>query len=330
MRCFGIMVWLVACGMAVGLAVKPLPGYLRSDLPVPDGTYGAWAMAISEHGIIGGGAAIPYGDYGGAIAIVWPNARKITDLEFGPDSVCHGVGKNAYLINASPWRCFVLTGKTVTELPTLGGDFIEGTCINNLGQVAGWSKTADGKMHAFFWDGARMYDIGDLGGGQSYAWDLNDDGVVVGVSYTVVTNDYAEAHGFRWTKKGGLVDVTPGTGTNSAVYGINRKGQMTGFIFDGPDRHGVVWETDGTITELPELGFGCYPSKINNRGMVCGIVIDDQHRCRACVWTAGSLILLDHDSIIDSRAVDLDDRGQVVGSYQVTIDDTIGCVWRPR
>ncbi len=70
-------------------------------------------------------------------------------------------------------------------LPTLGGTFSTGLAINADGWVVGSSETAGGQTHAFLWkpDGTlngEMTDLGTLGGASSDAFDISDQGLIVG------------------------------------------------------------------------------------------------------------------------------------------------------
>lgn len=68
------------------------------------------------------------------------------------------------------------------------GSMSAATDLNNQGQIAGWSQVAAGQPHAcrFQVDAngqvTQRTDLGVLGGGYSYAYGINDSGVVVGAS----------------------------------------------------------------------------------------------------------------------------------------------------
>src|SRR5690606_25958683 len=86
-----------------------------------------------------------------------------------------------------------LNTRTATSLGTLGGKGSSATGINDAGQVAGFSHTADGDTHAFITGpgGVGMRDLGTLGGRESRASGINDAGQVVGYSYTDDENQRA-------------------------------------------------------------------------------------------------------------------------------------------
>ena len=58
------------------------------------------------------------------------------------------------------------------------------TAINNGNQVVGYATNDDGEYRAFLWDNGAMTDLGTLGGDNSWALAVNDNGVVIGYSET--------------------------------------------------------------------------------------------------------------------------------------------------
>ncbi|NIN63846.1 MAG: HAF repeat-containing protein, partial [Anaerolineae bacterium] len=52
-------------------------------------------------------------------------------------------------------------------------------------QVIGFSSTASGERHAFLWTAEEgMVDLDTLGGPDSFAYGINEQGQVVGFAYT--------------------------------------------------------------------------------------------------------------------------------------------------
>jgi probable HAF family extracellular repeat protein len=79
-----------------------------------------------------------------------------------------------------------LSSKTVTEIGRLGGDYSRATGINDAGQLAGFSATAEGARHAFISgpNGMGMIDLNslvNLSGGVflSRVMDINNEGQVI-------------------------------------------------------------------------------------------------------------------------------------------------------
>jgi probable HAF family extracellular repeat protein len=125
------------------------------------------------------------------------------------------------------------------DLRTLGGTITAAADVNALGQVVGFSMTADGFLHAFIWSKGKMTDLGTLGGQASYATALNDAGVVVGYSQIAGSQD---SHAFVWRKRTGMRDLGTLGGAQSFATDVNDLGLVVGRAFDATQTpHGFVW-----------------------------------------------------------------------------------------
>ena len=93
--------------------------------------------------------------------------------------------------------------------------------INNRGQIAG--SAGD---HALVWQNGTAHPLGSLGGGHTHVVDLNEDGMVVGMS----TTPNGEQHIFIWTVDRGMVDLGTGPQGLSGAWatGINARGDVIG------------------------------------------------------------------------------------------------------
>jgi probable HAF family extracellular repeat protein len=101
------------------------------------------------------------------------------------------------------------------------------SCINDVGEAAGYGWLPDDGMHAFVWMDGEMRDIGVLPGtNKSWALSINDLGQVVGLSHSDVQGDKA----CLW-EDGSLYDPNDLIPTDSGWYlweatGINNRGQI--------------------------------------------------------------------------------------------------------
>lgn len=152
-------------------------------------------------------------------------------------------------------------------------------------------------------------DLGTLGGSQSWAYDVNDFGQVVGESLTLHDGP---SHIMLWDA-GTLVDLGPNGKANS----INNAGQMAGLTFViGQTNRATIW-SGGTEIALPELA-GTLASEgkaINNAGQVAGNTqVDPFHgHIRATLWNGSTATDLGSGSRTDSYALGLNSLGHVSG-----------------
>lgn len=121
--------------------------------------------------------------------------------------------------------------------------------------------------------GVTATDLGTLGGPQTVALDLNDRGVVVGVSDTDIPAPTVVSHAFRW-QRGVMTDMTP-TADYGLASDINNRGQILFRSNDETGERTFIWSRRGT-TELPG-----YASAINDRGEV---LLGD------AVWRRGTIV----------------------------------------
>src|SRR4051794_40228268 len=135
--------------------------------------------------------------------------------------------------------------------------------INDQGQVTGYNfQTAPGGViyRAFLASEGQITDLGDLGGGNSRGFGLNNIGQVVGDSYTSANYNYE--HAFLYSQ-GQMTDLGILKGwPYSSAYGINDQGRAVGIA------NGVaVLYSNGQITDL-----GMHPGSaayaINNAGQI--------------------------------------------------------------
>jgi probable HAF family extracellular repeat protein len=129
---------------------------------------------------------------------------------------------------------YVFDGTGLRGLGSLGGRFGRGHAINDKGQVAGLSELVPGdpKIHAFFWDGSWLRDLGTLPGlPWTSATGLNNSGEIVGNVYDkpdykgdeYVTYAFVYRDGRMWNLN---QVIAPSPFTLLVALGINDKGQI--------------------------------------------------------------------------------------------------------
>jgi probable HAF family extracellular repeat protein len=157
-------------------------------------------------------------------------------------------------------------GYVITDLGSLGGGQTFPAAINVKGDVAGYSTTAAGQIHAFLLPaGGSMQDLGALGGAASYATGLNTRGDVVGYAATAgQTLVFA-------LFDGQMIDLgLAGTAARKAV-GINDLRQVL-VVQDGGggNASSLLWQ-NGQPLPLDTLGgSSTVGGGLNNLGQVVG------------------------------------------------------------
>ena len=120
---------------------------------------------------------------------------------------------------------------TPMDLGTLGGDggtsviSSEAAAVTDNGKLS-WAlrSTLEHHLrHAFLWQNGVMVDLGTLGGVESHAFDVSNNGqVVVGVADTASGN----GHAFLWKSSTGMVDLGTLGGLGSAAWAVDSNGSV--------------------------------------------------------------------------------------------------------
>ncbi|MHC5210320.1 MAG: hypothetical protein ACYTG2_06355 [Planctomycetota bacterium] len=170
---------------------------------------------------------------------------------------------------------------------------------------------------------------------RGYAFDINDQGLIVGSSVVILPDGAGtttESHPILWTDGvptdlRTLVSVGDGSGLEAAV-GINASGIIVGsgveasigaargFVFDG-----------GTLTDIGALNGSptgkTYPSQINDFAVVVGASESTSGWDHAFLWEAGAMTdlhVLGGIAGRSSRAFDVNRSGTVCGTADFTDD----------
>ena len=160
-----------------------------------------------------------------------------------------------------------------------------------------------------------MTDLGTLGGTYSQAYGINNDGQVVGGSYTTGDTIYA-----AFLYSGG---VMTGLGTLGGTYGearaINDNGQIAGgsYLMGDEIAHAFLY-SGGVMTDLGSFGGASYGFGINNNGQVVGVSESTEYVAHAFLYDEG--VMYDLNSLIDpasgwelAQALGINNSGQIVG-----------------
>jgi probable HAF family extracellular repeat protein len=277
--------------------------YESTDLGELDGGEDfSFANAINPAGQVVGYSNVGPGSAGSSITRGWLWENGImTDLGTlgGASSVATGINPSGEVVGYSDvgtdgtTHAFLWRNGVMTDLGALGGGYGDALStysaaygISAKGQVVGISLAPGGQSHAFLWDKGVMRDLGTLGGSESGARAINREDQVVGFSLTA----QEAGRGFLW-ENGVMTDLGSLAGRCCSVAnGINRHGQVVGYVYDLNEIGGqdpstflaFVWKK-GVMTELAGLsGVPSVANAININGQIVVCTGD-----KAVLWQDG-------------------------------------------
>ncbi len=151
------------------------------------------------------------------------------------------------------------------QLTDLGAG-VNPQAINSVGQVVGQAAN----NQAFMWQGGITTPLGTVGGTQSFANDISDNGWAVGWSLDAAGHQKA----FRWDATNGMTNIGATVTADSAAEAINNLDQIIGWRTNGTAWKTTLWDfanPNGTTlfgTQGDHKGLG-----INDAGYVVGITL---------------------------------------------------------
>ena len=250
----------------------------------------------------------------------------------------------------------------IQDIGTFGGIHAGAHDVNNFGVIVGYRQDADLSSHFWMHDGAfhelaipateiadsgammyvvdtdpgpyvsrRTYyydsggsiDVGDLGGGKTEGYDMNNLGVIVGRSRT------ADPlwHACVWEQHGGLQEITGGL--ESAALAITEAGMVVGYIDDDDGiakNRGWVW--DGlslTFFDPPEGESFVFPSDISASGAVVGQTGQAKGFIWEPGWDAAQILTSPVEGMYIADAKFINDAGGIAAMLQpLDIDPATG------
>lgn len=291
MRAWRVSQFVAWTVLMIGVNVAPLSAQSSSGTKRPGvryrlidlGTFGGpnssdfASPIVNNHGAITGAADTADSDPN------YPNCYNYIDC---------------FVTHTYIWRKGVLT-----DLGGLPGGFgSEGNWINDYNQVAGQSLNGliDPLLGtpagvAVLWkSNGQIVDLGTLGGNESLAAMVNNQGQVVGAAANAIPDPFpgplgfwgTESRAFLW-EKGAMRDLGDLGGPDAFSIFVNERGQIAGISYTSsipspvatqcgqniPPQNPFLWE-NGRMINLGTLGgicgFPAFSSGLNNQGQVVG------------------------------------------------------------
>jgi uncharacterized membrane protein len=116
-----------------------------------------------------------------------------------------------------------------------------------------------------------------------------------------------------------------GTSSLATARGINDRGEIVGTYIDAGIRHGFVFR-DGVVTTIdppgvsPDLN-GAFATGINNCGTIVGTYGDTSGVVHGFSLTRGEYTRIDAPGAVETNAIGLNCRGDVVGFWDTDFSD---------
>jgi probable HAF family extracellular repeat protein len=212
-------------------------------------------------------------------------------------------------------------GGSTVNLGSLGGTSSQALRVNEAGQVAGLSSTADGTVHAFLRTaGGQLLDI-SLGGAvdEFSPLLLNEAGLIAG------TGADADGAVFGFVSNGTTTTAVTGDGVNgSSVVDLNATGAVAGNVQVADGTRAYVYR-NGLLVQIGTFaadgsGFS-QASDLSDSGVVVGTASDDNGNFVAFKFDGTTLTPLGLGGDF-SQGLYVNEEGDVVG--QATTADGLG------
>ncbi len=194
--------------------------------------------------------------------------------------------------------------------------------LNDDGFVAGAFRDAEGKVHAYVYDGVGNYTVLNYPDEpyvtvtRTIAQDINNSGHVVG--------SYEDG---AWVQNGFIYDgedytaltYPEGEYTQTYATGMNNNGQVVGYYMPGP----IYTETYGYLYDAGAYSRIHYPGStytwalgINDAGVIVGYYQTATGR-HGFKYDAGAYTSIDFPAASTTQATDINNAGHIIGVYKI-------------
>ena len=210
---------------------------------------------------------------------------------------------------------------SLTDVGDLDGQHTYARGINILGHVVGESRFGpNGSTHAFVYRDGSIHDLGTLGGHGSAAYDINDDGDIVGFGYVDLTTNHAFLY-----RDGLMQDLGPPINGWGLAHDINSTGVVVGGVNFGGSSGGnrAFRYQNGVMEDLGRFGGDSAEAvAINSHGALIGNYFHSVQPFwkHAFMYSDGSVTPIGTFGGDESVAFDINDSGVVVGYAYTTMN----------
>lgn len=265
-----------------------------------------------------------------ALALTW-SPSAIATLGGDGRTWANALNNNRQVVGSSPSQsgnahAFSYYAGQISDLGYLGnGPTSYAASINQQGWIVGSSHTGEVNYYGrpmsrpFVFRQGRMTALNAEG----FASDISDNGLVTG-SLALQPGDFRAS--IYDLASGNLTQLQRANMDWSSGYAVNNQGQMVGgFSAWDSDADAFVFDArDSTFTELTVTGYNhILPVGINESGLVAGTAYDTYSpngTSAAFLYHNGVTTLLNSPTGLAAHADGLNDRGDVVGSFQISAE----------
>ena len=162
-----------------------------------------------------------------------------------------------------------------------------------------------------------VVNLGTLGGKSSKAYAINDRGYIVGEAMTRKGSTSA----FIW-HNGTMRALNASGSKKSRAVSINIKNYIVGDVLKNGVHRACVWNHQTKYKLLSGISTKrSFAAKINDNGMIAGTSANAEGHIHGVLWQNEHMIDLGTLGGVESRALGLNNRGQVIGDSETSLND---------